>query len=45
MKMKSMVRRKRNKLEIVAYVHFNPLYRAVRRSLKRAAQIRTAVLS
>ncbi len=41
----SLSKRKRNKLEIVAYVHFNPLYRAVRRSMKRAAQIRAAVLS
>jgi hypothetical protein len=37
-------RRKRTKLEIVAYVHFNPLYRVVRRSVRKAGRLKAALL-
>lgn len=37
-------RKKRKMIEILAYIHFNPLYRAVRR-MKKTSRLRAAVLS
>lgn len=35
-------RRKRTRIEIFAYVHFNPLYRVLRRSARKVARLRPA---
>jgi hypothetical protein len=40
--MKSGIRKK-NKLEVLAYIHFNPLYRIVRRSTNRLTRRRLAL--
>ncbi|MCG3176311.1 MAG: hypothetical protein MOGMAGMI_01259 [Candidatus Omnitrophica bacterium] len=42
--MQKNTRRKRNRLEILTYVHFNPLYRALRRSARRVSRLRLAVI-
>jgi hypothetical protein len=40
--MKSFKRKSRTSIEIMAYVHFNPIYRAFKRSIKKVRQLRAA---
>lgn len=37
-------RRKRTRIEILTYVHFNPLYRALRRSARKVARMRLVAI-
>jgi hypothetical protein len=38
-------RKRRNSIEIISYIHFNPLYRAVKRSIRKVSRIKAAIVS